>query len=249
MSCATWPRNKAPQVLERFNVLDVSLRRRAGERRKRLKLHSVADDSELSYSKWMMQNRINLSSRPFSNRRLFWLGIVLLVGVSVLSALWIDRERKHDLSRISYLEDQMASRKAEVERVKKEEEEKQKQDAKIFLSEQDTYELASARQLILRKSFGWDKMIGDLEVFVPRNARLLTIKVNGIVRDQNGVTASVELSALGKSPAELTEMMASFKKSEGLFDVGDAGQGEILDTGEVPFTIEVLYHPRSGGAQ
>lgn len=141
----------------------------------------------------------------------------------------------------------MASRKAEVERVKKEEEERQKQEAKIFLSEEDTYQLAAARQLIVRKSFGWDKMIGDLERFVPKDTRVVTIKVNGITRDENGVTASLELSALGKTPAELTEMMTALEKSEGLFDVGDTGQGETADTGETPFTLELQYHPRSGG--
>jgi Tfp pilus assembly protein PilN len=143
----------------------------------------------------------------------------------------------------------MTKRQAEVDRVKKEEEERQKQEDKIFLTDQDSYQLAAARQLIVRKSFAWDKMIGDLERFVPKNARVVTIRVSGITRDQNGVTASLELSALGRSPAELTEMMSALEKSEGLFDVGDTGQGEVTETGEIPFALELQYHPRGGGDQ
>jgi Tfp pilus assembly protein PilN len=143
----------------------------------------------------------------------------------------------------------MASRRADVERVKREEEERRKQEAKIFLTDQDTYHLAAARQLIIHKSFGWDKLVGDLERFVPHSARIVTIKVNGIARSENGVTASLELSALGRSPADLTEMMAAFEKSDGLFEVGDANQGELTDTGETPFAIDLQYHQRGGGDQ
>jgi len=197
----------------------------------------------------MRQNRINLSSRPFRNRRLFWLGIVTVVGLCVVSILWISRARAGALTRIGILEAQMASRRAEVDRVKREEEERQKQEAKIFLTDQDSYQLAAARQLITRKSFAWDRMVGDLERFVPKNARVVTIKVNGIARGENGVTASLELSALGKTPGELTEMMAELEKSGGLFEVGDTNQGETTDTGEIPFTLQLQYHSRTGGDQ
>jgi Tfp pilus assembly protein PilN len=197
----------------------------------------------------MRQNRINLSSRPFANRRLLWLGIVCVAGLCLVSGLSIRRARASALAQISVLETQMASRRAQVARIKSEEEERQKNDAKIFLTEQDSYQLAAARQLIMRKSFAWDKMVGDLERFVPHNARVLTIKVNGIARDDNGVVASLELSALGKSPAELTDMMTELGKSEGLFEVGDANQGEMTETGETPFTLELQYHQRGGGGQ
>jgi len=197
----------------------------------------------------MRQHRINLSSRPFANRRLFWLGFLCVVGLCVVSGMWISRAKASALARIADLEAQMNSRKAEVERIKREEEERQKKESKIFLTEQDSYQLAAARQLIMRKSFAWDKMIGDLERFVPHNARILTIKVNGIARDDNGVIASLELSALGKSPGELTEMMTDFGKSEGIFEVGDANQGEMTETGETPFTLDLEYHQRGGGGQ
>jgi Tfp pilus assembly protein PilN len=195
----------------------------------------------------MRQNRINLSSRPFTNRRLFWLGILLVVGLCCVSALWIHRTKTSALARIGELDAQIERRRAQAERVRNEDEERRKQEAKIFLTEQDTYHLAAARQLIVRKSFAWDKMIGDLERFVPKNARVVTIKVTGIARDQGGVTASLELTALGRSPAELTEMMSELEKSGGLFEVGDTGQGEATDTGEIPFTVEIQYHPPSGG--
>ena len=197
----------------------------------------------------MRQNRINLSGRPFTNHRLFWLGIVCVVGLCVVSGLWISRTKAASLTRIADLEAQMNSRRELVERIKREEEERQKKEAKIFLTEQDSYQLAAARQLIMRKSFAWDKMVGDLERFVPHNARILTIRVNGIARSDNGVVASLELSALGKSPAELTEMMTELGKSEGLFEVGDANQGEMTETGETPFTLELEYHQRGGGGQ
>jgi len=170
-------------------------------------------------------------------------------ALSIVSGFWMSRARANALLRISILEAQMSSRKAEVDRLKKEDEEKQQQEAKIFLSEQDSYHLAAARQLIMRRSFAWDKLVGDLERFVPKNARLVAIKISGITKGDSGVTASLELSALGKSPAEMTEMMTQFGKSEGLFEVGDAQQGEVTDTGETPFSLGLQYHPRRGGDQ
>src|SRR5262249_53021566 len=197
----------------------------------------------------MRQNRINLSSRPFTNRRLFWLGILCLVALCAVSGLWISRARARALVRISDLNAQMASRQAEVDRVKREDEERRKQEAKIFLTDQDSYHLAAARQLIVRKSFAWDKMVGDLEQFVPKRARVVTIKVNGIIKGENGVIANLELSALGRSPADLTQMMSDFEKSNGLFEVGDANQGEMTDTGETPFVLELHYYQHGGGGQ
>src|SRR5215470_10571015 len=101
----------------------------------------------------MRQSRINLSSRPFTNRRLFWLGILCVMALCAASGIWISRARARALVRISEVKAQMASRQAEVDRVKREDEERRKQEAKIFLTDQDSYHLAAARQLIVRKSF------------------------------------------------------------------------------------------------
>src|SRR5260370_41659065 len=103
----------------------------------------------------MRQNRITLSSRPFANRRLFWLGIVCVVGLCLVSGFWIRGAKTSALSRISDLERQMASRKAEEEKVKREEEEERKQEAKILLTEEEGYQLDAARQLVIRKSSAW----------------------------------------------------------------------------------------------
>src|SRR5262249_43983980 len=131
----------------------------------------------------------------------------------------------------------------------REDEERRKQEAKVFLTDQDSYHLAAARHLIVRKSFAWDRMIGDLERFVPKSAKVVTIKVNGIAKGENGIIASLELSALGRSPADLTQMMSDFEKSNGLVEVGDANQGEMTDAGETPFTLELQYYQHGGGGQ
>jgi hypothetical protein len=131
-----------------------------------------------------------------------------------------------------------------------EEEERQKQKRqKTVLTEQQAMQLASARQLINKKTFSWNKMIRDIEEYVPKKARIMSIKVDEIGSVGQEVVATIRVKALGVSPAEMTEMMSNLENSGGRFIVGETGQDAAVESGETPFTINLIYKPSRGDAK
>ena len=143
----------------------------------------------------------------------------------------------------------VSDRDRQVRQLKEEAEKNKPQTPAIQLTEQDAYELAAARRLMPRKVFPWTKLINDIEERVPKQVRILSIKVNESVDEGAGVVGLVEVKALGKSSDQMTEMMAAFDNSGGLFLRGQSSQDQAIDTTEVPFTINLIYRPFGGGAQ
>jgi hypothetical protein len=169
------------------------------------------------------------------------LGIVFLT--SLWLALWVAAETSRVSARADQVEFQIKRNEDEVARIKEEEERKKKELQMAVMSEEQSFELASARQLIERKAFSWNRLITDIEGYVPNNTRILSIKVNEILDANEGAAAAIEIKAIGQSPAQMTEMMAKLNDSNGLFTLGQSTQEQITDTNEVPFTINITYRP------
>lgn len=196
-----------------------------------------------------MQIRLNLSKRPFTNHRLLWIAIGAVFFICFWTALWIKAETV-DASRAKIqLEERIRDRQSEFERLKQEEENRKREEAKIVLSREEATQLAAARRLLPYKAFSMGRMIGDIEAFVPPDTRILSIKVGSVLDEADSMSAEVELSALGKTAAQLTDMMTRLQKSEGLFVVGDVSQSQAADTGEIPFTMTIGYRQVKRGAQ
>jgi hypothetical protein len=169
------------------------------------------------------------------------LGVVLFSGLWL--ALWVAGETSLVSARADQIESQIKRNEDEVARIKEEEERKKREIRMAIMSEQQSFELAAARQLIERKAFSWNRLITDIEAYIPNDARILSIKVNEILDANEGAAAAVEIKAIGKSPAQMTEMMTRLNGSNGLFTLGQSTQEQITDTNEVPFTINVTYRP------
>ena len=193
-----------------------------------------------------MRTSLNLSSRPFANHRLFWIAIAVVFFVSLWLGLWVNSEK----SRVSAKADEVAGlvkdQEGKVEEYTRELERRRKAEEKVALNEEDAVQLASARQLIASKAFSWNKLIGDIERFVPNKAKVVSIQVAGASNENGSVAAQVEIKALGQTSGQLTEMMETFEKSGGLFEVRSFGQDAVVETGEVPFTLRVTYVPSRG---
>ena len=136
-----------------------------------------------------------------------------------------------------------------AEAAKAERESKEREQHQVVITEQDALELAAARHLILQKSFSWNRLISDLEQLVPKQARIAAIKVEGISDAGQGLTAKVLVKAIGATSAQMTEMMTSIEKSGGTFTINQADQDAVVETGEVPFTLELAYRAARGEAQ
>ncbi len=196
-----------------------------------------------------MRTYINLSRRPFTNHRLFWIGLVAVYFIGLWSVLWIGAERNRVLAKQTEIKQRIEGQRTAYEDVMRDQQRQKEQQQKIFISEEQKLQLASARQLIQRKAFSWNRMISDLEGYVPKNTRIMSIKVDEIANAGEGVEARIEVKAIGTTAAEMTEMMANLEKSGGLFAVGNTGQETMTEQGETPFMLTLTYNPPRGGAQ
>jgi len=142
---------------------------------------------------------------------------------------------------------QIAGNRAAADRAIEEAERRKREHQKVVITEQQAMQLASARQLIQRKMFSWNRMISDIEEYVPKNTRIMSIKVQEIASNSDDVTARIQVKALGTTTDELTTMMTNLEKSNGLFVVGDTNQDPTIESGETPFTLDLLYKPRGEG--
>jgi len=197
----------------------------------------------------MMRTLVNLSSRPFTNHRIFLIVLFVIYLTGLWSFLWMAAEKNRVIARADNVKQRIEGQKKLAEDAKLEQERRKNEAKKIVITEQQTTELAAARQLIQRKVFSWNKMIGDIEEYVPKNTRIMSIKVDEIINTSEDALARVQVKAIGTTPAELTEMMANLEKSGGLFTVREPGQEATTETGETPFTLNLIYRPSRGGAQ
>lgn len=196
-----------------------------------------------------MRTHINLSTRPFTNRRIFWIVLAVVYLASFWALLWMTDEKGRVLAKETELKQRIEGQRHATELAKSEQERRASEQQKVVITEQQAIELASARQLIQRKSFSWNRMIGDIEDYVPKNTRIISIKVAEIISTGEDAVAKVEVKAAGTTPAEMTEMMLNIEKSGGRFSVGDTQQDATAENGETPFTLNLIYKPMRGAAR
>jgi hypothetical protein len=196
-----------------------------------------------------MRTHINLSRRPFTNHRLLWIALVVVYFIGFWLFLWMTAEKGRVLAKQTELMQRIEGQKQAAKDAADEQEKRKREQQKIVLTEQQAMQLASARRLIQRKVFSWNTMIGDIEEYVPKNTRIMSIKVAELVNTSDEVMARVEVKALGTTPDEMTAMMGNLEKSGGLFIVGETGQEPTTETGETPFTLSLIYKPSRGDAR
>jgi hypothetical protein len=196
----------------------------------------------------LMRTTLNLSSRPFANHRLFWIAAAAMLIVSLWAGLWLSAEKDAAAQSTAKLEGLIKSSKEEFERLVLLEEEQRKAEQSAALTPQESTELAAARVIVLQKSFSIDRVLSDLEPYVPPDTRLMGVKVDsvGVMPDRSAVVA---VSALGKTAEQLTVMLKKLDESDGVFVTGDASQGQQTETGEVPFSIAMTYKPKGRASE
>jgi Tfp pilus assembly protein PilN len=196
-----------------------------------------------------MRTSVNLSSKPFTNRRLFWIGLSVVVLIALGLTLSVEGQKNQLIERAEQIKLQVKTAEAETLKLNQEIEKRQSEFKPVPLNPDQSYELAAARQLIDLKRFSWNRFLSDIENYVPDNARITSIEVSGISSDDRGLAASVQIKATGKSSNELPEMMTKLNQAGGLFEIVQTGQEEPSEEGGIPFLIEVIYRPARGAMQ
>jgi Tfp pilus assembly protein PilN len=196
----------------------------------------------------MMRTHLNLSRQPFTNHRLFWVGVLVVSFISLWLFLYVSAERTRVSAEADSLQDRIESLKKQAQAIKQEDEKRSQQQQKVVITDEQRMQLASARLLIGRRSLSWNRLIGELEKLVPNDARITSIKIEEVFTEGQDALASIEVKAAGKGSAALTEMMTNVEKSGGPFMVsGQAGQDAPNERNEIPFTLNLIYR-HGGGA-
>lgn len=196
-----------------------------------------------------MRTTINLSARPFTNHRLVYIAMAALLLVSLWLYLWTVSERGLVTAKANSAAVRVRDAQERLDKARHDSEARAHEQQPPPVTDLDRIELASARQLLERRAFSFNRLMVDIEHYVPKDARVLSLKLEKIAPLGQPITAHVEVKALGKTTAQMTQMMEKVEKSGGLFAIRQSMQEATQDTGEVGFTLNLLYSPAEGEAQ
>ncbi|HKP13653.1 MAG TPA: hypothetical protein VJZ91_16150 [Blastocatellia bacterium] len=196
-----------------------------------------------------MRTTLNLSGRPFVNHRLLYMAIAAVLLISLWLYLWTVSERTLVTAKANSAAMRARDAQERLDKTRQESEAKAQEQQPPPVSDGDRLELASARQLLASRAFSFNRLVADLEHYVPKPARLIGLKVEKVAPIGQPISANVEVKALGQSAAAMTEMMERIEKSGGLFAIRQSTQEASQDSSEVPFTLVLTYTPGGGEAQ
>lgn len=189
-----------------------------------------------------MPTKLNLSSKPFSNRALPWAVTAFVVFVSLLSLAFIVRSTTRVNAKASALQNEINALN-QLQRSLSQQAEAVKNS--LTLEQQQT--LAAAHTLVDRKHFSWSRLFADLEEALPANVRVKRIAVRGVARRGGATFAELELTVVAKTPATVTEMIAEMDRA-GIFHAELLSQNVQRGRGETiaEYDLAVVYQPRAG---
>ena len=191
-----------------------------------------------------MPTKLNLASKPFSNRSLPWVVTALVIGVSLVCLVFIVRATGRANA-------QSATVQKDINDLKQQELNLRKQaDAiKNSLTSEQLQTLAAAHTLVDRKHFSWSRLFADLESALPGTVRVKRIAVRGVTTRGDGTLADLELTVVAKTPATITEMIAEMDRG-GVFHAELRSQTLSRGRGETgaEYELAVIYRPRAGAA-
>jgi len=188
--------------------------------------------------------RLNLASKPFSNRSLPWAVTALVIFFSLVSLFFIVRS-----TRRTSLEAQAIQN--DINRLRQQEQtlRQQAEAVKNSLTPQQLQTLTAAHTLLDRKHFSWSQLFADLELALPGSVRVKRIAVRGVTRQGDQTVTDLELTVVAKSFSTVTEMIAEMDRA-GVFRAELRSQDLQRGRGEsgAEYELFVAYRPRAGRA-
>lgn len=189
-----------------------------------------------------MATKLNLATKPFSNRSLPWVVTTFVILLSLASLILIVRATsqaraqsevvQNDINRLSQKE-QALRKLAEA--------------VKNSLTTEQLQTLEAAHTLVDRKHFSWSRLFADLESALPGTVRVKRIAVRGVATRNEETLAELELTVVAKSPATVTDMIADMDRT-GIFQADLRSQNLQRGRGEsgAEYELYVVYRPRAG---
>jgi hypothetical protein len=192
-----------------------------------------------------MRPLVNLSNQPFRNRRSFWLAILLLFVVPAYFGLGAIGDLARRQAEIDALDAEIQRLEGGVQAGNK------PTSANVTISADRNLQLVAASELIARRAFSWSQLLDDIERNLPGGVRVLRVAVAQIQpneRDaaggENESAATLNMTVIGKSGAEVTAMINKFHESR-RFRVSPVSAKPIEGTEESEFDLKVEYLART----
>ena len=189
-----------------------------------------------------MPTKLNLASKPFSNRSLPWVVSALIITISLVSLIFIVRATRRANALANAVQSDINALSRQEHDLRQ-----QAEAIKQSMTAEQLQTLGAAQTLVDRKHFSWSRLFADLESALPGNVRVKRIAVREIVTRANETLAGLELTVVAKSPATVTEMIADMSNA-GIFDPQLRSQTEQRGRGETgaEYELAVTYRPRAG---
>jgi Tfp pilus assembly protein PilN len=189
-----------------------------------------------------MATKLNLATKPFSNRSLPWVVTSFVLLISVLSLILILRATNQVRSESNVLQNEVNSLNQQEQALRN-----QALAVKNSLTPEQLQTLDAAHTLVDRKHFSWSRLFADLESALPGSVRVKRIGVRGVAVRNDQTLAELELTVVAKSPAIVTDMLADMDRI-GIFQAELRSQNLQRGRGEsgAEYELYVVYRPRSG---
>lgn len=117
------------------------------------------------------------------------------------------------------------------------------------LTPEQRFVLDAAHEIVDRKNFSWSRLLSDLESTLSGNVRVARISVRETHQVNGQTRADLELTVVGKTPADITQMIGKMAGT-GIFDAELLTQQPRAAKGEpgTEATLRVRYTPRTGAS-
>src|ERR1700754_1179869 len=115
-----------------------------------------------------MRTTINLSGRPFTNHRLLYIAIGAIFLISLWLYFWTVSERGLVTAKANSVARRVRDAQEQLDKVHQESQNKVQEQQPPPITDIDRLELASARQLLERRAFSFNRLMNELEHYVPK---------------------------------------------------------------------------------
>ena len=189
-----------------------------------------------------MTTKLNLASKPFSNRSLPWAVTALVVLVSLLAFVFIIRATGQAAKQANAVQTDINALKQQEQSFRF-----QAQAVQNSLTPAQLQTLGAAHELVDRKRFSWSRLFADLESALPGSVRVTRISVRDVAASGDQTLAELDLTVVSKMPATITDMIAEMDRA-GVFQAELRSQNLQKGRGEsgTEYELYVRYRPRAG---
>jgi Tfp pilus assembly protein PilN len=189
-----------------------------------------------------MPTKLNLASRPFSNRSLPWAVTAVVIFISLISLVIIVRTTAKARAQAYAVQNDINGLARHEQELRE-----QAQAVKNSLTSEQLQTLAAAHTLVDRKRFSWSRLFSDLELALPGNVRVKRIAVRGVATRGDETLAELELTVVAKTPSTITDMISEMDRA-GIFRAELRSQNLQRGRGEsgAEYELYVVYRPRAG---